>query len=670
MKRTLMLLIVILGLCMAAQAKEIEKGDYVFFGRYMGEKILWRCIDVNENGALIMSDKIISLKAFDAAGEQAGDLYGYRESGGGNLWRNSSIRAWLNSSTASVSYPSGHVPESSKMQFGINGYENEKGFLHPDNFTPGELGLIKDTAIKAAVSFTDGGGETPHNYNWRFENFFLNYEEADSDITSDKVFLPSMSEIKLLVDGNVRTFDNEYYLSQMTSNTYEMNKNNFMGLLPTGNWYYWLRDSLAYAKNNNMVRAIFPTVVVKSLEAYNDAVGIRPALYLDTGLATLQGGDGSAENPYHVSDEMYVELISDAERVIIGGRVQIKAYQSNIPEGFTLKYFLNGAEIDINTETVCEYTTNNFWAQILNLDGNTVFTSDVLTVESIKLDTEITIMNANFDGSNFYSGIYSKGSGDGGSLEPIEIDPEHGKSLLMTGYSAATYIISPQLHDYSGEILVECDVYFYNFPPSTIFGLKTQPGNAWITPIKFEGEGFISANSGSVNASGVLYEGLELEKWYNVKYIYDFENSTVTVALNDKVLLYNVPLKHKTYEYFDYVNINLGNSGEGALIVAFDNIKISTLAFRGNPLYAEITESGGAEYLTVSNRTSEQINARIFLVSREDGNITNIKIITRNVDDVLNIRLDEYVSGQFEVFILGENTLKSLSKGKIEGRLY
>ena len=57
----------------------ITEGDYLSAGEYNGEAILWRCVDINENGPLMLSDQILSFKAFDASGEHGNevrDLYG------------------------------------------------------------------------------------------------------------------------------------------------------------------------------------------------------------------------------------------------------------------------------------------------------------------------------------------------------------------------------------------------------------------------------------------------------------------------------------------------------------------------------------------------------------------------------------------------------------------
>mgnify|MGYP007101889272 CR=1 FL=1 len=43
-------------------------GEYIQLGTYNGAPIIWRHVDTDENGFLMISDKIITIKAFDGAG--------------------------------------------------------------------------------------------------------------------------------------------------------------------------------------------------------------------------------------------------------------------------------------------------------------------------------------------------------------------------------------------------------------------------------------------------------------------------------------------------------------------------------------------------------------------------------------------------------------------------
>lgn len=51
------------------ESNYIQIGDYITLGTYQDEPIVWRCVDIDENGPLMLSDKILCLKAYDANGE-------------------------------------------------------------------------------------------------------------------------------------------------------------------------------------------------------------------------------------------------------------------------------------------------------------------------------------------------------------------------------------------------------------------------------------------------------------------------------------------------------------------------------------------------------------------------------------------------------------------------
>ena len=40
-------------------AYDVEIGDYIGMGEYRGAALLWRCVGEDENGLLIISDKVI-----------------------------------------------------------------------------------------------------------------------------------------------------------------------------------------------------------------------------------------------------------------------------------------------------------------------------------------------------------------------------------------------------------------------------------------------------------------------------------------------------------------------------------------------------------------------------------------------------------------------------------
>lgn len=72
--RTLSLLlsvVMVLSLCpLIAKAEgtkpNIKIGDYIKLGTYENEPILWRCVDIDDNGPLMLMDKVLGSMPYDA----------------------------------------------------------------------------------------------------------------------------------------------------------------------------------------------------------------------------------------------------------------------------------------------------------------------------------------------------------------------------------------------------------------------------------------------------------------------------------------------------------------------------------------------------------------------------------------------------------------------------
>ena len=112
-------------------AASLAIGDYIQLGQYSDIPIVWRCIDIDENGILMLSNKTLCEKIFNV---------------NTNFWSESVLRSWLNSG----------LPEGEgewklendwgyKVDFDRRGsqFDKEKGFLHPDNFTHSERAVMK-----------------------------------------------------------------------------------------------------------------------------------------------------------------------------------------------------------------------------------------------------------------------------------------------------------------------------------------------------------------------------------------------------------------------------------------------------------------------------------------------------------------------------------------------
>lgn len=225
----------------------LEKGDYLLFGSYLGEPILWQVLSVEDNGrALILTHYVIAFKAFDAAGESKAFHKSDSEKYGSSVWEKSTLRQWLNSVEEKVSYS--HCTPNEKTVFGgYNAYSDEKGFLHKDNFDDNLVQLITD----------------------------------------DGVFVPD----KNMLDGvSKRT-------KSATKSALLANESPYIasGVRPV---WYW--TSSPVNSNNVSVTTVTSSGGYYKALAYDGLTGVAPALYLKN-TSVLGIGDGTFDKPYLIA---------------------------------------------------------------------------------------------------------------------------------------------------------------------------------------------------------------------------------------------------------------------------------------------------------------------------------------------------------------------------------
>lgn len=204
----------------------LEIGDYILIGKYYDEPILWRYVADDENGMLMLSDKILCRKLFDASGQNGS--HSRRQTYSSNYWADSNIRSWLNSSA-----PAGEViwlcgnPPVPSLEYWYR-YDNEKGFLADGNFTATERNAIKEVTQKSLLDpidadFAIGGSsdswqEIMSRYDESFDiqDFVENqYDKICYEYISDRVFL---LDIKQLWDisQNRSVLGDKHYLTTLT----------------------------------------------------------------------------------------------------------------------------------------------------------------------------------------------------------------------------------------------------------------------------------------------------------------------------------------------------------------------------------------------------------------------------------------------------------------------
>gem|GEM_PF-1197817 len=296
-------------------ASTISVGQYVQMGSYYGEPILWRCVDIDENGPLMLSDKIISIKPFDAKGTHKymdgttqADTNNWRTGYGSNLWETSNMRSWLNSTATAgnVTWPDGCPPTATNLWSGYNAYDQEKGFLADGNFTASERNVIKSVTQKSLLNSVDVtklkvGGTANHTYSATISTVVQNYDTAYYHNVTDKMFLLDVKQLDKVYQKRT-TLGTNYYIGQPTQKAVDNYSYKDSGLGVGKNWFYWLRSPYADSNFPNYVRIVSADGIVYINLAYNDYVkGVRPAFYINLSSVIFKSGNGSSGAPFVVS---------------------------------------------------------------------------------------------------------------------------------------------------------------------------------------------------------------------------------------------------------------------------------------------------------------------------------------------------------------------------------
>ena len=291
---TALLLSAVLTLCLlplpveAAGAETgVQLGDYIQLGRCEGEPILWRCVSVDENGPLMLSDKVLcDSMPYDARTSENSDSGSHRRSSyrskyGSNHWRDSDMRSWLNSDAEAgqVEWLCGNPPKDGYIMGG-GAYGGKAGFLN--GFTADEAAAIKTVTQRSIVShpeYTAGyidapGADLP--YNTDIGSVADGYEGAHYENITDKVFLLDVKQLHTVYENL-----GGYYIGQNRSGV---------------NWSYWLRTPVTDC--NHDMRYVSPQGSIGRDAPCKGYYGVRPAFYLDAAYYAVTSGSGTAADPY------------------------------------------------------------------------------------------------------------------------------------------------------------------------------------------------------------------------------------------------------------------------------------------------------------------------------------------------------------------------------------
>ena len=265
-------------------ATQVELGNYISLGKYNGKDVIWRCVSIDEKGALMLADNIIDTLPYDAKTSDNNRSKSHsrnnnRDNRGSNYWKDSNMRSWLNSTAVAgeVKWLCGNPPRAGYVN--ENAYDQKAGFLN--DFSKAEIAAMKNVTQRSLVAhpeynlgFHDGNGRSDLEFNENIENVASNFNSAYGENSTEKVFLLDVQQVNRVW----KNFGN-YYIGR---------KEGFA-------WPYWLRTPLSscnhlmrYVGSNGFVGKDYPT----------NAIGVRPAFYLDSDYYVITSGNGSAINPY------------------------------------------------------------------------------------------------------------------------------------------------------------------------------------------------------------------------------------------------------------------------------------------------------------------------------------------------------------------------------------
>lgn len=268
-----------------ASSDSIKVGDTLTLGTYLDEPIVWRCVSIDKNGPLMLSDNILCFKSFDAKGN-----YGnyYRNKEGTNNWKDSALRHWLNSS-GTVDWSNRiSVPSKNNVFNGYNPYNEELGFL--TGFSEQELSIIKTVTQKSYINAldkgrSDGGSTEITHYDGSLSELYRvtnNLANCYYQNTQDSIFLLGIEQL----EAAYKNMGTEYFKCKPTAAAVKNDTTGFTDKDTTCNW--WLRTPATCGMSYENVKVICGDTQYGTLSAYSvwngsnyHSAGVRPAFYLD-----------------------------------------------------------------------------------------------------------------------------------------------------------------------------------------------------------------------------------------------------------------------------------------------------------------------------------------------------------------------------------------------------
>ena len=329
---------------------DLKVGDYIQFGNYDNAPIIWRYAANDENGKLVLSDKVLCEKIFDDAAinpyygsHRRRRVRGVQEEKSYD-WADSNVRSWLNSKA-----PERGIRWLCGTQFPTS-YYHDDGFLSDAHFSPLDRAAIKKVHQKSLLGKMDAecavGGEVQY---WgkapdRIAFALEYYDKISYEYVDDMMFLPDDMQLYHIWE-NRHILGDTYLWAKMTPQAAEQERTwvetTPEKIIKPSLWRmgrsrilrdgyeentdethtadlscgYFLRTPdttpIPYHRSENYLTGDYvrcmpdkpegaPSFDESATNAYHFS-GIRPAFYLNEENAQILSGGGTTDNPYVIT---------------------------------------------------------------------------------------------------------------------------------------------------------------------------------------------------------------------------------------------------------------------------------------------------------------------------------------------------------------------------------
>lgn len=647
MKKTILCLAIIL-FSLGVSAYALEEGDYVSFGKYGGEPIIWRVLEGDADGYFVIADKILCFKPLDALS--------------GN-WKTSSLRSWLNSAEDTVTYL--NSPQAG-TQINVNPYHTEKGFLSAENFSTGEVQMLKDCARDVIGnnqpdSALTGSGETGAASDVGYRKYIRNPQTAGvkaegiyMESVSDKVFLPSVSDIQHMALSH-DIFGVEYQVGSPTA--YAAEHAATSDAAEGRGCYYWLGDALFFSKEGNHTYVMAPNNVVSYARSYNGLVGVRPMCRIINEKFYILSGEGSADAPYRLNTDKGIHIQADKAVVMKGDTINVTV-NSSFDEGVVYEVYQNGVKCSSNTVKALA-GDNEIYYKVFSAEGTLLGESNTINILGLSYEKLTNILSNDFENDNLFQGFVRCSAAEG-YAKGVTVDAQHGVSLeAKSGNGNSVTAAFPNFsHKNSVAIEFEFMLPETDVIQNNLVNLKINGSGQWISPLAVKDGRLILEDISSDCSTLPIAAG----QWYQVAMYIDQEQPSLTVAVSENgvthVLCYKASWIHEV-DCFAYGEItSTGNSTGRENTVYFDNISVYTCIQGEGTIHAtEVIIHNKAE-LNIYNPGGEAEELMAFGIVKENGRLIECKmenVALSESDDMKNVSFQFENKGEIRCIVLRKN---------------